>query len=146
MEPPVSGTSKRKLENGEQRLAPENHRPGTKSLKIADQRLGHTSLTRRNVGGSPTPGDHTAKTALAGWRQDSNLGMAESKSPRRAIVGKLARGTGLAGLGRPHSGSGPLFRAGDNKLSGRLALIGEPAAERALAFRPRTQAGTIQPG
>jgi hypothetical protein len=46
---PVSGTSKRKLENGEQRLTPESHWPGTKSLKIAGQRLGHISLTRRNV-------------------------------------------------------------------------------------------------
>ncbi len=45
----------------------ENHRPGTKRLKIADQRPGHTGLTRRNVGGSPTPGTHDAETALAGW-------------------------------------------------------------------------------
>src|SRR6266446_3220437 len=30
----VSGTSKRKLENGEQRLPPENHRPGTKASKL----------------------------------------------------------------------------------------------------------------
>src|SRR5258708_5533032 len=41
---PVSGTSKQKLENGEERLTPENHRPGTKSLKIAGQRLEHSSL------------------------------------------------------------------------------------------------------
>jgi hypothetical protein len=42
---PVSDKSKRKLEYGEQRLAPENHRPGTKNLKIAGQRLRQTSLT-----------------------------------------------------------------------------------------------------
>jgi hypothetical protein len=30
------------------------------------QRFGHTSLTRRNVGGSPTPGNHAAETALVG--------------------------------------------------------------------------------
>src|SRR5713226_9051993 len=41
---PVSGRSKRKLENGEQRLAPENTRSKTKSLEIADQRLGHTEI------------------------------------------------------------------------------------------------------
>ena len=46
-----------------------------------DLEVGHTSLTRRNVGGSPTAGNHTAETRT-GWlgRQDSNLGMAESKS------------------------------------------------------------------
>ncbi|MGA2842867.1 MAG: hypothetical protein ABSG18_22430 [Steroidobacteraceae bacterium] len=31
---------KRKLENGEQRLAPKNHRSTTESLEIADQRRG----------------------------------------------------------------------------------------------------------
>jgi hypothetical protein len=31
------------------------------------QRPTHCSLTLRNVGGSPTPGNHTAETALAGW-------------------------------------------------------------------------------
>ncbi len=30
----VSGTSKRKLENGEHRLTPESHRPGTKASKL----------------------------------------------------------------------------------------------------------------
>src|SRR6266436_5205004 len=43
---PVSGTSKRKLDNGEQRLRPENHRPGTKSFKIA--RLGHARFRSRH--------------------------------------------------------------------------------------------------
>src|SRR5712691_9790555 len=64
---PVSGTPKRKLENGEQRLALENHRSWTESLEIAGQRLGPASLTHRNVGGSPTPGNHDAETGLAGW-------------------------------------------------------------------------------
>jgi hypothetical protein len=36
-------------------------------VEIAGQRLGRTSLTRRNVGGSHTPGNHTAETALPGW-------------------------------------------------------------------------------
>jgi hypothetical protein len=64
---PVSGTPKRKLENGEQRLAPENLRYTTENLEIADQRLARTSLSRGNVGGFPTPGNHTAETGLAGW-------------------------------------------------------------------------------
>ena len=32
-----------------------------------DLEVGHTSLTRRNVGGSPTAGNHTAETRT-GWR------------------------------------------------------------------------------
>src|SRR6266849_8756325 len=47
---PISRTSKRKLENGKQRLTPENHRPGTKSLKIAGQRLGHTRFPESDTG------------------------------------------------------------------------------------------------
>src|SRR5712692_3848728 len=31
------------------------------------QRPAHCPLTRGNVGGSPTPGNHTAETGLAGW-------------------------------------------------------------------------------
>jgi hypothetical protein len=64
---PVSGTPKRKLENGEQRLAPENLRYTTENLEIAGQRLARTSLRRGNVGGFHTPGNHTAETGLAGW-------------------------------------------------------------------------------
>jgi hypothetical protein len=63
---PVSGTPKRKLENGEQRLAPENLRYTTENLEIADQRLARTSLSRGNVGGFHTPGNHTAETGLVG--------------------------------------------------------------------------------
>jgi hypothetical protein len=37
------------------------------SLEIAGQRLRHTSLTLGNIGGSPTPRNHTAETRLAGW-------------------------------------------------------------------------------
>jgi hypothetical protein len=35
--------------------------------RYAASRLEHTSLTRRNVGGSPTPGTHDVETALVGW-------------------------------------------------------------------------------
>ena len=64
---PVSGSRKRKLKNGEQRLAPENYRPGSKSLETTSQRRGRGSLTRGNVDGYPTPGNHDAETALGGW-------------------------------------------------------------------------------
>ena len=63
---PVSGTPKRKLENGEQRLAPKTHPSRTEIPEIAGQRLGRASLTRGNVGGSHTPGNHTAETGLPG--------------------------------------------------------------------------------
>jgi hypothetical protein len=42
----VCGTPKRKLQNGDQRLAPETQRSTTETLELADQRLGRTSLTR----------------------------------------------------------------------------------------------------
>jgi hypothetical protein len=45
---------------------PETHRSRTENLEIAEQRLGHASLTRGNVGGSYTPGNRTAETELAG--------------------------------------------------------------------------------
>lgn len=64
---PVSGSRKRKLKNGEQRLAPENYRPGSKSLETTSQRRGRGSLTRGNVDGYSTPGNHDAETALGGW-------------------------------------------------------------------------------
>jgi hypothetical protein len=44
--------------------------PGPETLEIADQRLGRTSLTHRNIGGSHTPGNHTAETVpflREGW-------------------------------------------------------------------------------
>src|SRR5260370_40374665 len=63
----VCGRAKRKLENGDKRLAPQNHGSRTESPEIAGQRLGRARLTRRNVGGSHTPRNHTAETGLAGW-------------------------------------------------------------------------------
>ena len=63
----VSGSRKRKLENGGQRLARQNLEFGPETLKIRRWRPDGCGLTRRNVGGSPAPGNHTAETALAGW-------------------------------------------------------------------------------
>ena len=71
---PVSGTSRRKLENGEQRPAPETDRSRTESLEIADQRPGCASLTRRNFGGFHTPGNHTQRPNwLAGIIRPSRM-------------------------------------------------------------------------
>ena len=64
---PVSGTPKRKLENGEQRLPPQNTRSRAESSEIAGRRLRRASLTHGNVGGSHTPGNHVAETRPAGW-------------------------------------------------------------------------------
>src|ERR1700730_175355 len=54
--------SKRKLENGEQRPAPETFPARAEIPKITDQRLGRASLTRGNVAGSHTPGNNTTET------------------------------------------------------------------------------------
>jgi len=61
---PVSATAKRKLENGEQRPAPETYPARAEIPKITDQRLGRASLTRGNVNGSHTPGNNTPGTRL----------------------------------------------------------------------------------
>ena len=64
---PVSAPPKRKLENGEQRPAPETFPARAEIPKITDQRLGRASLTRGNVAGSHTPGNNTPETGLPGW-------------------------------------------------------------------------------
>jgi hypothetical protein len=64
---PVCGTPKRKLEIGQQRLAPQAQRCRAENLELADQRRGRVNLTRGNVGGSHIPGNRTAEThCLAG--------------------------------------------------------------------------------
>ena len=64
---PVSATAKRKLENGEQRPAPETYPARAEIPKITGQRLGSASVTRGNVAGSHTPGNITPETRLPGW-------------------------------------------------------------------------------
>ena len=57
---------KRKLENSEQRPAPETRPARAEMLEIADQRLGHPSLTCGNVGDSPPPGNNTPEPPRGG--------------------------------------------------------------------------------
>jgi len=57
---------KRKLENGEQRLAPEKHASRTQSLEISLQRLGHASLTRWNIRISRIPWNQQRRDRT-GW-------------------------------------------------------------------------------
>src|SRR3990170_2961044 len=76
----LCGLRKRKLENAEQRPAPEKRRFSAESHEIACQRLGRTNLSRGNVGSSHTPGNDSAETVCWLGREDSNLRMAESKS------------------------------------------------------------------
>jgi hypothetical protein len=63
---PVSATAKRKLENGEQRLAPETRPLRAEMPQIAGQRLGRAGVTRGNVADSHTPGNNTPETRLPG--------------------------------------------------------------------------------
>src|SRR6266851_4475403 len=53
----------------QQRLVQENAPLGGKRpiFLAKDPPIAHCPLTLGNVGGSPTPGNHTAETALAGW-------------------------------------------------------------------------------
>jgi ApeA N-terminal domain 1 len=63
---PVSATAKRKLENGEQRPAPQTRPLRAEMPQIAGQRLGPTIVTRGNVNGSHKPGNNTPETRLPG--------------------------------------------------------------------------------
>src|SRR5260370_34417956 len=46
---------------------PGKRPPRWEALDFPRQRPAHCPLTLGNVGGSPTPGNHTAETGLAGW-------------------------------------------------------------------------------
>jgi hypothetical protein len=63
---PVSAPPKRKLKNRHQRPAPETRPTRTEIPEIADQRLGHPSLTCGNVGDSPPPGNNPPENGLRG--------------------------------------------------------------------------------
>jgi hypothetical protein len=71
---PVSATAKRKLENGEQRPAPETRPLRAEIPQIAGQRLGRAGVTRGNVADSHTPGSNTPETMTTRskmWRRIS---------------------------------------------------------------------------
>src|ERR1700737_4299220 len=63
---PVSAPPKRKLENRHQRPEPETRPARAEMPEIADQRLGHPSLTCGNVGDSPPPGNKPTSA----WRKE----------------------------------------------------------------------------
>src|SRR5580700_10601025 len=70
---PVSATAKRKLENGEQRPAPETYPARAEIPRITGQRLGSASVTRGNAAGSHTPGNITPETRLPGEPPDGGI-------------------------------------------------------------------------
>src|SRR5713101_1695327 len=49
------------------------------------QRPAHCPLTLGNVGGSPTPGNHTAETALAGWGGRIRTSEWRNQNPQEAF-------------------------------------------------------------
>src|ERR1700751_752585 len=64
---PVSPPRKRKLENSEQRPAPETRVQSSEMPQIADQRSVPDSLTCGNVDAFPFWGKYYAETELCGW-------------------------------------------------------------------------------
>ncbi len=84
---PVSATAKRKLENGEQRPAPETYPARAEIPKITGQRLGSASVTRGNVAGSRTPGNITPETQLPGCPE--RIRTFKSRDARQTL-GRLA--------------------------------------------------------
>jgi hypothetical protein len=84
---PVSAPPKWKLENGEQRPAPETLAQRTKMPEIAGQRPAPASVTRGNVAGSHTPGNITPETRLHGCPE--RIRTFESRDAWRTL-GRLA--------------------------------------------------------
>jgi hypothetical protein len=64
---PVCGTPKRKLENGERRLAPETRTQRMEMPEIARQRPAPASLSRGNINDFYRPGKISQETELRGW-------------------------------------------------------------------------------
>jgi hypothetical protein len=83
---PVSATAKRKLENGEQRPAPETYPARAEIPRITDQRQGSASVTRGNAAGSHTPGNITPETRLPGWGTWIRTKIDGVRVPRRVLV------------------------------------------------------------
>jgi hypothetical protein len=67
---PVSGHTTCQIPDIENSCSRDSSRktpPRWEAPDFPRQRPAHCPLTLGNVGGSPTPGNHTAETALAGW-------------------------------------------------------------------------------
>ena len=79
---PVSAPPKRKLENRHQRPEPETRPARAEMPEIADQRLGHPSLTCGNVGDSPPPGNNTPETGLHSPTRASTRGGQQAHGAR----------------------------------------------------------------
>ena len=96
---PVSAPPKRKLENRQQRPAPETRPARTEIPEIADQRLGRPSLTRGNVADSHTPGNKTSETRLPGCPQRIRTQNCNLELSHAHTLNKTATHPG--GLGEP---------------------------------------------
>jgi hypothetical protein len=75
-----------KLENREQRPASQNPCSRAEILEIAEQRLEPASLSRRNVGGTHTPGNDTPEAALPGLVAGFEL-LRSTEAPASARTG-----------------------------------------------------------
>src|SRR6266581_7269530 len=67
---PVSGQTTCQIPDIENSCSRDSSRktpPRWEAPDFPRQRPAHCPLTLGNVGGSPTPGNHTAETGLAGW-------------------------------------------------------------------------------
>ena len=76
---PVSGTSKRKLKNGEQRPAPKTRQLGTASVNFPGQRLWRACLSLRAREGELVSGRH--RTGLG--PSEMEIGKAPAETRRR---------------------------------------------------------------
>ena len=87
---PVSATAKRKLENGEQRLAPET-RPEGRNAANCRPETGARGVTRGNVADFHTPGNNTPETRLPGQGlHQSNCSGSGSRRADRSHVALLS--------------------------------------------------------
>src|SRR6266849_2956416 len=71
----------------QQRLVEENAPLGGKRpiFLAKDPPIAHCPLTLGNVGGSPTPGNHTAETGLAGWGARIRTWEWRNQNPQNAL-------------------------------------------------------------
>jgi hypothetical protein len=82
---PVSGMPKRKLENGERRLAPQSHRVQSRKSGICRPETRARRITHRNVGSTCTAIDTDPQARLF-WRKKAHL-LAETSAWSRTPAG-----------------------------------------------------------